>query len=138
MSITEDMMGGEGEQLVRHLRVTAGPWIRAEHMLSRLRRLDTVSKAVDRSQTSGNYILLDHAIHDLKRAVRNYAHQLEELEREVLKFADDVHKASVNAAKNPVEVVEEEMLTQEQYDALGIDRLGALYGIPKPKNRRTS
>ena len=138
MSITEDMMGGEWEQGTRHLRVISGPWIRAEHMLSRLRRLDTVSKALDRSQTSGNYILLDHAIHDLKRAIRNYAHQLEELEREVLKFADDVHKGSVNAAKNPVAEVEEEMLTQAQYDALGIDRLGALYGIPKPKNRRSS
>jgi hypothetical protein len=137
VSITDDMMGGEWEQATRHLQVLTGPWIRAEHMLSRLRRLDTISKTVDRSQTAGNYILLDHAIHDLKRAVRNYAHQLEELEREVLKFADDVHKASVNAAKNPVAEVEEEMLTQEQYDALGVDRLGALYGIPKPRNYRS-
>jgi hypothetical protein len=137
VSITDDMMGGEWEQATRHLRVISGPWIRAEHMLSRLRRLDTVSKAVDRSATSGSFITLDHAIHDLKRAIRNYAHQLEELEAEVLKFADDVHKASVNAAKNPVAQVEEEMLTQEQYDALGIDRLGALYGIPKPRNYRS-
>jgi hypothetical protein len=133
VSLTDDMMGGEWEQATRHLRVISGPWIRAEHMLSRLRRLDTISKTVDRSQTGGNYILLDHAIHDLKRAIRNYAHQLEELEREVLKFADDVHKASINAAKNPVEEVDEEMLTKEQYDALGIDRLGALYGLRSPK-----
>jgi hypothetical protein len=132
------MMGGEWEQATRHLRVMAGPWIQPRDITYHLMRLDKAAKAVDKLETQNNLILLNHAINDLNRSIRNYAHQLEELARHVADYIGAVHQASLLAAKNPTPVLdpEPEMITQAQYEALGVDRLAALYSIPKPRNYR--
>jgi hypothetical protein len=142
MSITEDMMGGEWEQATRHLRVSAGPWIQPRDMTYHLGQLDRYAKRVDELETQGRLLELDQAIRKLEKAVRQYAHDLGRFEKQVGYYVAAVHQARTLAKGRPdpksAEEVEEERLADllAQSD-LGVDRLGALYGIPKPRNYRS-
>jgi len=136
VSITEDMMGGEWEQATRHLRVLAAPWIQPRDITYRLGSLDKVAKRVDQHESQGSLVQLDQAINELNRAVRNYAHQLHELERHIADYIASVHQARTLLAQNP-KPVEEPQVHPDLGDDDMIDRLGALYGIPKPRNYRS-
>ena len=142
VSITDDMMGGEWEQHTRHLRVSAGPWIHPRDITYHLGQLDKYAKRVDELETQGRLIELDQAIRRLEKAVRIYASELEKFEKQVHQYIAVVHQTRTLAKgrpdpKSPQEIEEErtaELLAQAE---IGLDRLGALYGIPKPRNYRT-
>jgi hypothetical protein len=142
VSITDDMMGGEWEQLVRHLRVTAGPWIQPRDMTYRLHCLDKPAKAADTFESRNTLDALDRAIRELEKAVMTYARELERWRKEIDDFVAVVHQARTLAAqkppqRHPDEIAEEEMENLLAQSEIGLDRLGALYDIPKPRNYRT-
>jgi hypothetical protein len=142
VSITEDMMGGEWEQATRHLRVSAGPWIQPRDMTYYLGQLDKYAKRVDDLETQGRLIELDQGIKKLEKAVRQYAYDLARFEKQVADYVAAVHQARTLAKGRPDPKSAEELEEERRAEVLaqseiGLDRLGALYDIPKPRNYRT-
>jgi hypothetical protein len=141
VSITDDMMGGEWEQATRHLRVSAGPWIQPRDMTFYLGQLDKHAKRVDELETQGRLIELDQAIRKLEKAVRIYASELARFEKQVNDYIAAVHQARTLAKGRPDPKSAQELEEERRAEVLaqseiGLDRLGALYGIPKPRNYR--
>jgi hypothetical protein len=142
VSITDDMMGGEWEQLVRHLRVTAGPWIQPRDMTYRLYALDKPAKAADTFESRNTLDALDRATRELEKAVMTYAQELNRWRNEIADFVAVVHQARTLAAQKPPErhpddVAQEQIENLLAQSEIGLDRLGALYDIPKPRKYRT-
>ena len=142
VSITDDMMGGEWEQLVRHLRVTAGPWIQPRDLTYRLHALDKPAKAADTFENRNNLDALDRASRELEKAVMAYAHNLERWRKDIADFVAVVHQARTLAAQKPDPPHPDDIAEQEREELraqaeLGLDRLAALYDLPKPRNYRT-
>jgi hypothetical protein len=135
VSITDDMMGGEWEQLVRHLRVEAAPWIQPRHITFRLHSLDNDAKAADRGESLGALHNLEQAIRKLDKEVRQYQHELERFREEVGYFTAAVHQAITLAKQNPAEPSRPDGLDHEGIEAW-VDEAAKLYGIPKPRNYR--
>jgi hypothetical protein len=135
VSITQDMMGGEWEQQVRSMRITWDVLSRTSNMGTRLHALAGVAARADRANDKAMLEGLAREANKLHAEVERYVDRVMDLDREIGLFAAMVLRARDSA---PEYQPETETLSQADYDALGIDRLGALYGIPKPKNRRSS
>ena len=136
MSITDDMMGGEWEQLVRHLRVEAAPWIQPRHITTRLHSLDKDAKAADRGETLGSLHQLEQAIRKLDREVAQYQHELERFRKEVGYFTAAVHQAITLAKQKPAEPSRPDGLGEDALEEWG-GRAEKLYGSPKQRNYRS-
>jgi len=135
VSITDDMMGGEWEQLVRHLRVEAAPWIQPRNVTLRLHSLDKDAKGADRGETLGSLHQLEQAIRKLDREVAQYQHELDRFREEVGYFTAAVHQAIILRRQKAAE--------PSRPDGLGDDALeewgglaGKLYGTPRQPNYR--
>jgi chromosome segregation ATPase len=133
VSITDDMMGGEWEQLVRHLRVEAGPWIQPRHITFRLHSLDNTAKAADRGQSLGALHNLEQAIGKLDREVQQYQHELERFRKEVGYLTAAVHQAITLAKQKPAEASRSDGLDEDAVAEWG-HQATKLYGTPK-RNR---
>jgi hypothetical protein len=129
------MMGGEWEQQVRSMRLTWDALSRTSGMGTRLHALAVIAARADRESDKAMLEALAREANKLHAEVERYVDRVMDLDREIGLFAGMVLRAR-DAAPDPEP--ENETLSQADYDALGIDRLGALYGIPRPKNRRSS
>jgi hypothetical protein len=137
VSITQDMMGGEWEQIVRDLRVRALPWLQPRDMTYRLGRLERPAKSADALETRSNLLQLDRAVRELEKAARQYAHNLTEFQRHVADLIGAVHQARTLAEQrpDPISPHEEYELETERLLAasdIGLDRVAKLYGLDRP------
>jgi len=130
VSITQDMMGGQWEQGVRTMRITWDALSRTSSMATRLHTLAGVAGRTDRKPDKQMLAALAREANKLHAEIERYVDRVLELDREVGLYAALVLRARDEAPEPEVEVHpdlgDEEML----------DRLGAHFGIPKPRPRR--
>ena len=134
MTIAQDMMGGEWEQGVRSMRLTWDALSRTSGMGQRFHALAQLAARADRQPDKQMLAALTREANKLHAEIERYAHRVAELDREIGLYAAWVVRCR-DAAPDPEP--EKEALSQADYDALGIDRLGALYNIPQPRNYRS-
>ena len=130
MSITQDMMGGEWEQNVRSMRLTWDALSRTSNMTLRLHTLAEVARRADKEPDKVMLKALADEVHKLAVEVGRYQHRVTELSREIGLLAGLALKARDNAPDPAVQA------HPDLGDEDVLDRLGAHYGIPKPKPRR--
>ncbi len=130
MSITQDMMGGEWEQSVRSMRITWDALSRTSGMGTRLHTLAGVASRTDRKPDKQMLAALAREACKLHAEIERYVDRVLELDREVGLYAALVLRARDEASEPEVQV------HPDFGDEDLIDRMGALYGIPKPRRRR--
>jgi len=138
MGITQDMMGGEWEQAARHIRIELEGWIHGHAVTLKVNRVRTAAKAADRTPTKGALFALDQAVLELERAIVQHEKRVSDLRREAGYFVAAVKQARALAADQPDPKTPEELEAEETarliaLSEIGLDRLGALYGIPEPR-----
>ena len=134
VTITNDMMGGDWEQGVRSMRLTWDVLTRTSGIGTRFHALAGVAARADREPDKQMLAALTREANKLHAEIERYARRVAELDKEIGLYAAWVVRCRDAA---PDSEPEKEALSQAEYDALGIDRLGALYDIPQPRNYRS-
>jgi hypothetical protein len=124
------MMGGEWEQGVRTMRITWDALSRTSGMATRLHTLAGVAGRTDRKPDKQMLAALAREANKLHAEIERYVDRVLELDREIGLYAALVLRARDEAPEPEAEAHPD--LGDEDL----IDRMGALYGIPKPRNRR--
>jgi hypothetical protein len=139
VTITQDMMGGEWEQDWRRLKVMADAFIHGREVIYRLSSLEHPAKAVDKLETDGGLMALDHAAKQLEKAVAIHAREVAELMLEVGYLVAAVVQARALKAGLPDPLSPEEEYHREterllDESELGLDRVARFYGLDgRPK-----
>jgi hypothetical protein len=124
----------------RHLKVMADPWVQGTRLSQALYNVRAAAINADQHGDKGLRDL-DQTAKELERQVSNYIVQVAELQREVGYLVAAVTQARYLASQkgyqpNAADVELKERQERDHAADLGVDRLGALYGIPEPKERR--
>ena len=133
VSITQDMMGGEWQQATRHVRIHTAGWLGGRTITVALHELEKASERADQNPHRPYLESLKQKLNRLDREVQLYEHHVNEFRRQVGEYIAAVHIAIENGHYEPLP-------TEARVDGLVdedlLDRMGALYGIPKPRRRR--
>jgi hypothetical protein len=103
MGITEDMMGGEWEQAVRHLHIELAGWADGRDVIVKLLTVEKAAKEADRTGTKGTLAALDTAVKQLERAVVSHEKRYAHIRDEVGYFVAAIAQAKTLGRKSQLE-----------------------------------
>jgi len=136
MTTTDDLMGGQWEQEARSLHVAADGWIRGHHVPTAIHSVRNYARIADALGNRGGLQQLANALGKLDLEIERYQHRLSEFRREVGLMRGFVFQARDNAPeKSPAEVDRDRADALIDRSELGLDRLAALYDLPKKPPR---
>ena len=132
MSITTDMMGGRWEQAWRSLKVDTEGWIRGGHIPDGIYRLQKYAKWADESPSEATYRALLQAIVKLQDEITRYSHRL----RKFAVATERLYEYVDTERRNLVAEAPADPAPWDQDDDELLDRMAALYGLPKTRKDR--